>query len=125
MPTLGACGFALLGATAAAQSLQDTLFQRVASSANCQQTVKNGLVCEYNIGHTLSVSIKDVGGGDTVVGFGYSNMNEELYAVLYLGCILVVPGSAHPPGYDRNYGVYISPKNGRVYKTRAECLSAK
>jgi len=116
---------ALFCCTANAQSLQEKLFQRVTSAADSKQTINNGVVCEYTIGKTLSLSIKDVGGNDTVIGFAYSNINEELYAVLYFGCVVVVPGRAHPPGYDRNYGVHISTKNGLVYKTHDECLSAK
>ena len=110
---------------AGAQSLQDKLFARVVAGADCKQTVNNGLICEYRIGNKLSFSIKDAGGTDTVVGFHYSNINDELYAVYYFGCIVVVPGYAHPKNYDRDYGIYVSPKNGRVYRTRQECQSAK
>jgi hypothetical protein len=109
----------------AAQSLQDDLFLRVISGADCEQTMNNGLICDYTIGNVLSFSIKDAGGTDTVVGFRYSNINEELYAVYYFDCIVVVPGKAHPRNYDRDYAVYVSPKNGRVYRTRQECQSAK
>lgn len=107
------------------QSLQDSLFERVVAGSDCKQTVNNGLVCDYKIGNTLSFSIKDAGGADTVVGFGYSDISKEFYAVYYFGCIVVVPGAAHPRNYDRDFGVYVSPKNGRVYKTRQECQSVK
>lgn len=108
-----------------AQSLQEQLFARVVTGADCKQSVNNGLICDYKVGHKLSFSIKDVGGTDTVVGFHYSNINDEFYAVYYFDCIVVVPGHAYPRNYDRDYGVYISPKNGRVYHTRKECQSAK
>jgi hypothetical protein len=101
------------------------LFARVVSGADCKQTVNNGLICDYKVGNKLSFSIKDAGGTDTVVGFHYSNINDEFYAVYYFDCIVVVPGHAHPRNYDRDYGVYVSPKNGRVYRTRQECQSAK
>jgi hypothetical protein len=107
------------------QSLQDSLFERVVAGSDCKQTVNNGLICDYKIGETLSFSIKDAGGTDTVVGFRYSDINKGVYAVYYSDCIVVVPGSAHPKNYDRDYGVYVSPKNGRVYKTRKACQSAK
>lgn len=110
---------------AVAQSLQDQLFARVVSGADCKQTVNNGLICDYKVGNKLSFSIKDAGGTDTVVGFHYSNINDEFYAVYYFDCIVVVPGHAHPRNYDRDYGVYVSPKNGLVYRTRQECQSAK
>ena len=100
---------------AVAQSLQEQLFARVVSGADCKQTVNNGLICDYKVGSKLSFSIKDAGGTDTVVGFHYSNINDDLYAVYYFGCIVVVPGHAHPKNYDRDYGVYVSPKNGQPY----------
>lgn len=111
--------------SASAQSLQDRLFAKVQAGASCNQTSSNGLVCEYKVGDRLSFSIKDAGGTDTVVGFNQSSVNEEFYAVLYFGCVVVVPGHAHPRNYDREYGVHVSPKNGRVYRTRQECQAAK
>ena len=114
-----------LGSFAVAQSLQDELFERVLKGADCNQTTNNGLICDYKIGGKLSFSIKDAGGTDTVVGFRYSNINEEFYAVYYFDCIVVVPGMAHPRNYDRDYGVFISPKNGHAYKTRRECQAVK
>lgn len=110
---------------AGAQALQDQLFARVVAGSDCKQTVNNGLICDYKVGNKLSFSIKDAGGTDTVVGFHYSNINDEFYAVYYFDCIVVVPGHAHSRNYDRDYGVYVSPKNGRVYRTRQECQSAK
>jgi hypothetical protein len=114
-----------VASSAGAQSLQDKLFERVVTGADCKQTINNGLICEYNIGKILSFSIKDAGGSDTVIGFNTSNINAELYAVYYMGCVVVVPGAAHPRNYDRDYGVYISPMNGRVYRTKQECQSAR
>ena len=110
---------------AVADVLQDQLFARVVAGAECKQTVNNGLICDYKVGSKLSFSIKDAGGTDTVVGFHYSNINDEFYAVYYFDCIVVVPGHAHPRNYDRDYGVYVSPKNGRVIRTRKECQSVK
>jgi hypothetical protein len=109
----------------AAQSLQDQLFERVVAGASCKQTVNNGLICDYKVGNKLAFSIKDAGGTDTVVGFHYSNINDDFYAVYYFDCIVVVPGHAHPRNYDLGYGVFVSPRNGRVYRTRSDCQSAK
>ena len=109
---------------AQAQSPQDSLFQRALKATTCSQTLSNGRICKYEFGNTLSITIKDVGGTDTVVGFQNSNINNELYAVLYFACVVIVPGAAHPRSYDRDYGVHISPKTGLVYKSSAECRSS-
>ena len=110
--------------TAYAQSKQDVLFQRALKATSCEQVPNNGRYCKYEFERVLSIGIKDVGGTDTVVGFHNSNIKNELYAVLYFGCIAVVPGEAHPKNYDREYGVHISPKTGLVYRTSAECRAS-
>ena len=109
---------------AVAQSKQDVLFQRALKATSCEQIPNNGRYCKYEFERVLSIGIKDVGGTDTVVGFHNSNIKNELYAVLYFGCIAVVPGEAHPKNYDREYGVHISPKTGVVYGTSAECRAS-
>lgn len=104
-----------------AEALQDKLFQRALQGTKCEQVPNNERYCTYQFGNTLEVGIKDVGGGDTVIGFHNSNIKNELYAVIYYGCIVVVPGKAHPKNYGREYGVSISPKTGLVYQTSDEC----
>lgn len=115
--------FGLSSNVLASEIMQENLFKQVASGTECNQVPNNGLYCKYEIGNKLSFSIKDVGGKDTVVGFHYSNINEKLYAVYYFNCIVIVPGHAHPKNYDKNYGIYISPRNGKAYKTKQECQS--
>ena len=106
------------------QPNQNALFQRALKATSCAQIPNNGRYCKYEFGNVLTIGIKDVGGTDTVVGFNNSSIKNELYAVLYFGCIVVVPGNTHPRNYDREYGVHISPKTGLVYKTSAECRAS-
>lgn len=112
---------ALLPSVVLGQSLQERLFLRALEGVKCEQIPNNGRYCEYRFGSALVIGIKDVGGTDTVVGFHQSNIENELYAVLYSGCVVVVPGLAHPLNYESDYGVHISPKTGLVYRTSAEC----
>lgn len=108
----------------AQQSLQNRLFQRAIEATKCEEIPNNGRYCTYRFGKVLQIGIKDVGGSDTVVGFHNSNINNELYAVLSFGCVAVVPGHAHPQNYDRDYGVFISPKTGNIYRTSLECQAS-
>lgn len=112
------------GPSFAQQSLQDRLFQRVIEATKCEEIPNNGRYCTYRFGKVLQIGIKDVGGSDTVIGFHNSNINNELYAVMYFGCIAVVPGNAHPKTYDRDYGVFISPKTGKTYRASSECQAS-
>lgn len=110
--------------SAMAVTQQENLFNLVSSGKKCESTQGNGLYCEYKIGDRLSFGIKDVGGTDTVIGFHESDIKNKFYAVVYFGCIVVVPGKAHKRNYDLSYGVYVSPIDGNVYKTKEECKMA-
>ncbi|BCB26151.1 hypothetical protein SKTS_10370 [Sulfurimicrobium lacus] len=112
------------GSVSAQQSLQDRLVQRAIEATKCEETPNNGRYCTYKFGKALQIGIKDVGGSDTTVGFHNSNINSELYAVLYFGCVAVVPGHAHPKNYDRDYGVFISPRTGNIYRTSPDCQAS-
>ena len=106
---------------ASAQSLQDRLFRRALDGTTCREVPNNGRYCNYKFGEFLEIGVKDVGGSDTVIGFHRSDIRNELYAVLYFGCVAVVPGQAHTRNYSSDYGVFISPRTGDVYRTSAEC----
>jgi hypothetical protein len=122
--SLVVAALSLASTVACAQSRQDILFQRALKASSCEQVPNNGRYCKYEFGQFLAIGIKDVGGSDTVVGFHNSNIKNELYAVLYFGCIAVVPGESHPRNYDLDYGVHISPKTGLVYRSSAECRAS-
>jgi hypothetical protein len=112
------------GTASAQQSLQDHWVQRAIEGKKCEDIPNNGRYCTYNFGNVLQIGIKDVGGSDTVVGFHKSNIDSELYAVLYFGCVAVVAGKANPKNFDRDYGVFISPKTGNIYRTSPECKAS-
>jgi hypothetical protein len=114
---------AVLSGSATAESAKDALFAKVVAGAECKQTVNNGLICEYRVGQKLRFSIKDAGGSDPVISFRHSDWDDDFYAVMYFGCIVVVPGSASKEKYDGD-GIYIAPKNGSVFRTSSECQAA-
>lgn len=109
---------------ALADSPHEQLFINVVAGADCKQTINNGLMCEYKVGQKLHFAIKDAGGSDEVIGFRHSDINDDYYAVMYFGCIVVVPGLANQRKYGKDDGAFVAPKNGRVYRTRNECQSA-
>lgn len=113
----------VMSGSATAESAKDALFAKVVAGANCKQDVSNGLICEYKVGQKLRFSVKDAGGNDQVIAFRHSDWDDDFYAVMYFGCIVVVPGAASIEKYEGD-GIYIAPKNGRVFRTRSECQSA-
>lgn len=107
----------------AADAQQLLLLNRVLAGMKCEETLNNGRICDYIVGK-LVFSIKDVGGTDTVIGFRHSDIEDELYAVMYFGCVAVVPGKAHPRNYGLDFGVHVSPVTGNVYATSDACRAA-
>jgi hypothetical protein len=103
--------------------IQAKLLNRILAGTKCEDVPNNGRRCVYKVG-TLHVSIKDVGGSDTVVGFQHSDSKEEFFAVMYFGCVAVIPSRYEAMKHDRNFGVFISPVTGKVYLSPNECRAA-
>ena len=118
-----ALNFGSLAQALVAPAPIDLLFSKVLAGASCQQIMNNGIRCEYKVGQKLKFSIKDAGGSDPVIAFHHSDSEDDFYAVMYFGCIVVVPGDASKEKYDGG-GIYIAPKNGLAFRTLNECQSA-
>lgn len=116
------CGAGLLAlASTALGAAEPSLYERVKSGVSCEQTADSGRYCEYKIDAVFEIGIKDVGGEHTVVGFRHSNVEAELYAVLYGGCIAIEPAKGNKSAKQRDYGVFISPTTGEVYRASVQC----
>ena len=117
---IGGAGLVAL-ASAALGAAEPTLYDRVRGGTSCEQTADSGRYCAYKIDAIFEIGIKDVGGEHTVVGFRRSNVDAELYAVLYGGCIAIVPGKGNKSAKQRDYAVFISPQTGEVYRASVQC----
>jgi len=104
-----------------AAGAEPSLYERARSGRSCEQSEDAGRYCQFKIDGVVEIGIKDVGGEHTVVGFRHSNVDAELYAVLYGGCIAIVPGQANKSAKRRDYGVFISPRTGEVYRASVQC----
>lgn len=109
---------------APAQSPQEELIKEIVAGSHCEQTRNNGLFCEYKVGQKLWISIKDVGGRDEIISFRHSDWDDDYFAAMYFGCIVIVPGAANQKRYGNQDAAFIAPKNGRVYRSRNECQGA-
>ena len=118
------CAGLLALASVALGAAEPSLYERVKSGVFCEQSADSGRYCTYKIDAVFEIGIKDVGGEHTVVGFRHSNVDAELYAVLYGGCIAIVPGKGNKSAKQRDYGVFISPNTGEVYRASVQCAES-
>jgi hypothetical protein len=114
----------LLCSTSVARA--DSTFEAAVRGASCKQNVEGQLNCTYRIGKDLELGIAAVGTVDAGISFLRSDIAGDYYARFGLqhGCIIVAPGAASkdspPPGY-----AFVSPQNGKVYRTWQECKTSR
>lgn len=95
----------------------ETTYDVLVAGKSCQENKNQSLSCSYKAGKSLLIEIAGIGSPDTGVGFLKSDFNGDYYAkygVLH-GCIIVNRTS------DLNSFAFISPKNGKIYRTWQEC----
>lgn len=106
--------------------LAQSAFETAVRGAACRQNANGSLNCTYTVGHDLEFSITAAGEADAGISFIRSSIKGDYYArfgVLH-GCIIVAQGEARTQPAPIDFA-YISPKNGRVYKSWQECQSGK
>ncbi|MDZ4202231.1 MAG: hypothetical protein U1C96_08835 [Gallionella sp.] len=106
---------------AAEASPQEELLREVVAGTDCKRTRNTGTVCEYRVGQNLRFSIKDTGGNNEVVIFSHSDWDDDYYAVMHAGCIVIVPGAANQKNFANQDGIFVSPRNGRASRSLREC----
>ena len=121
LPSRWALSIVLCLMALAAGAAEKSLYERVKGGMSCEDSQEHGRYCEYKVAGSIDIGIKDVGGENTVIGFRHSDVEAELYAVFYGGCVAVVPGKGNTSAKHRDYGVFISPRSGEVYRTSVEC----
>ena len=109
----------LLAPVAEADIYDDTV-----AGKECHESSSQQLICNYQIGPDLRISITGIGAPDARIDFEKSDIETEYYAVLGIlhGCIIINPGrlNSHLYGVSGGYA-FISPMNGKVYRNWIDC----
>lgn len=105
-------------------------YELVLAGKKCETgTSDQTLSCEYTVGTGLKFVVAGIGQPDTAVTFMRSSFDGDFYASFGLlhGCVIVQRGSKDleqddpmEPGGLSDYA-FVSPKNGKVYKTWDQC----
>ena len=95
-------------------------------------TFDQSLSCEYMVGTGLKFTIAGIGQPDTAITFLKSSFDGDFYASVGLlhGCVIVKRGTT---GVETDVALetsdfldfaFVSPKNGKVYKSWEQCKAA-
>ena len=97
----------------------DSTYDAVVAGKVCQEDDRQQLNCSYNVGKSLSIEIVGIGMPDTSVYFMKSDFDGDFYAVYGVlhGCVSI-RSKKNPSNM-----VFVSPINGKIYKTWRECKS--
>lgn len=106
-------------------ALAGTTYDATLKGKSCNEGTNQQMDCDYKIGSDFWLSIAGVGQSDAGVTFMKSDFNGYYYGsygVLHR-CVIVKPGRANKaPPIDV---AFISPQNGKVYSSWAECRAAQ
>jgi hypothetical protein len=107
-------------------------YDLVLAGKKCETGTNQTLSCEYTVGNGLKFTITGIGQPDTGITFMKSSFDEDFYASYGLlhGCVIVQRGTegvksedALEAGSFADYA-FVSPRNGKVYKSWNQCQAA-
>ena len=111
-----------IATTVATSAVADSIYDLTVKGTSCQNRDVGGVDCTYRIGKDLEFEIAGIGDPDAGIAFTRSNMSGDFYAKFGLqhGCVIVVRGFAGSAPHPIDFA-FVSPRNGRVYRTWQEC----
>ena len=95
----------------------DSTYDAVVAGKKCQEGKNQGLSCSYRVGKSLLIEIAGMGSPDTGIAFLKSDYDGDFYGKYGVqhGCIIINSTK------DLFSFAFVSPKNGKIYKTWQEC----
>ena len=100
------------------------LFDAVLAGKACRDDESTqALTCEYKVGTGLHFLIEGLGQPDTGITFLKSSADDDFFASFAIlhGCVIVSRGERGRTPADVLDFVFVSPKNGKVYRSWEEC----
>ena len=111
-----------------AENQTEGTYNLVVKGKSCVEGQSQQLECTYQVGKDLNIAISGIGQPDTSITFMKSDFDGDFYATYGQrhGCIIIKRGSKGVT--SKGYGAgsffdyaFISPKNGKIYKSWEEC----
>jgi hypothetical protein len=107
-----------------------TTYAAVVAGKRCTENSRQQLHCDYRVGKSLHFSITAVGQPDAGISFLRADAEGD-YSVRFgvqHGCVIVQRGAQlvtdSTARIEDDYA-FVSPKNGKVYRTWEECRASR
>ena len=98
-----------------------SVYDAVVSGKSCTENRQQNISCSFTVGKDLLIEIAGIGSPDTGIAFLKSSIDGDYYAAYGLkhGCVIIKNGPrTKKEVFDF---AFVSPKNGKVYKTWESC----
>lgn len=95
----------------------DSTYNAVIKGKKCYEDRNQFLSCSYKVGKTLSIDIAGIGSPNTDIVFLKSDFKGDYYGQYGTGYECIMVHSVK----DKLSFAFISPRNGKVYKTGQKC----
>jgi hypothetical protein len=97
----------------------DSTYDAVVAGKKCQEAKNQSISYSYTVGKSLFIEIAGIGSSDTGIAFLKSDYDGDFYGKYGVqhGCIIINSTK------DLFSFAFVSPKNGKIYRTWQECKS--
>lgn len=100
----------------------ESTYDLVLSGKQCGESKNQQINCNYRIGGDFWLSLAGVGTPSVGIAFMKSEFEGNYYGTYGAlhGCVIIQPGTSNK-STDHPNVAFISPLNGKVYRTWADC----
>ncbi|QII98668.1 hypothetical protein GII23_00620 [Stutzerimonas balearica] len=100
----------------------DSTYDLILSGKQCEEFQNQQINCNYRIGSDFWLSLAGVGTSNVGIAFMKSEFKGNYYGTYGTshGCVIIQPGESNKNTEHPNVA-FVSPLNGKVYKTWTDC----
>lgn len=100
----------------------ESTYDLILSGKQCEESQNQQINCNYRIRNDFWLSLAGVGTPSVGVAFMKSEFEGNYYGTYGTmhGCVIIQPGTANKSSEYPNVA-FVSPLNGKVYRTWADC----
>ncbi|OFV94622.1 MAG: hypothetical protein A3H28_00485 [Acidobacteria bacterium RIFCSPLOWO2_02_FULL_61_28] len=116
----------IVGSSSSEATQSRTTYDDVAAGMRCFQNRQGDLECDYRVGRSLHFGIVAPGKPDASIYFYAASFEGDYFAVVGIshGCVIVRPGQRSTQARRLDLA-FVSPRNGKVYRTWEDCGAGK